>query len=431
MRVTVVPYDDDWPAAFRRVEAELDAALASVDVRSIEHVGSTAVPGLPAKPVIDVDVVVDAAQLAPAIAALGAAGYTYTGEQGIPGRHAVTAPAGGTPRHVYVCVDGCLALRNHLAVRHVLRADPALRAQYAAVKRALAGRELTSMDEYVAGKTAVLRTVLSAAGMTTDDLDAVAAVNSTSGAGVGSLAGPVPVETSVNLQVLGRSLAAVRHEAGGDAVVLFCHGFRGEKSGPNRTFVRAARRLAQRGISSIRFDQYGSGDSAGDFLESRFTVWVDTIAALAREQRDLGRRVALFGQSMGGSAVLCAAAQVPVDAVVAWVPDASVDEFSPGPQGFVEEGGQRVGNAFWQEAHDAGVPDRFRTVTAPCHLVFGTADAYVSTQNREALLAEVGPDDRVDVFDGYPHSAWTYDQAEDVIARSVAFLVEHLATPAP
>ncbi|MBF0688513.1 MAG: GrpB family protein [Cellulomonas sp.] len=84
VRVTVVPYDDDWPAAFRRIEAELDAALASVDVRSIEHVGSTAVPGLPAKPVIDVDVVVDAAQLAPAIAALGCGGLHVRGRAGHP-----------------------------------------------------------------------------------------------------------------------------------------------------------------------------------------------------------------------------------------------------------------------------------------------------------------------------------------------------------
>ncbi|MBO0901840.1 alpha/beta fold hydrolase [Cellulomonas sp. zg-ZUI22] len=237
---------------------------------------------------------------------------------------------------------------------------------------------------------------------------------------------PGGAEISTDLQVRGRRLAAVRHDAGGDAVVLFCHGFRGEKSGPNRTFVRAARRLAQHGVSSIRFDQYGSGDSSGDFLESRFSIWVDAIAALAREQQDLGRRVALFGQSMGGAAVLCAAAEVPVDAVVAWVPDANVDEFSPGPQGFVEEGGQRVGNAFWQEAHDAHVPDRFREVTAPCHLVFGTADEYVSTENREALLTAARPGDLVDVLDGYPHSAWTYDQAEGVIARSVAFLVGHL-----
>lgn len=209
--------------------------------------------------------------------------------------------------------------------------------------------------------------------------------------------------------------------------MIFCHGFRGEKTGPNRTFVRAARRLAASGISSLRFDQYGSGDSEGDFLESRFTEWVATISALALQQIGQGKRVALFGQSMGASAAICAAASLPVAAVVAWVPDANIDEFTPGPQGFMEEGGQRVGNAFWQEAHDADVPHAFAAVAAPCYLVFGTADEYVSTENREALVRVAKPADRIDIFDGYPHSAWTAEQADDIIRRSVDFLVAELS----
>jgi uncharacterized protein len=237
-------------------------------------------------------------------------------------------------------------------------------------------------------------------------------------------------ETLFHTQIAGRSIACAHHEAGGDATVIFSHGFRGEKTGPNRTFVRAARRLAASGISSLRFDQYGSGDSAGDFLESRFSDWVETIRALARQQIGQGRRVALFGQSMGASAVICAAADLPVDAVVAWVPDASTDEFIPDPRGFVEEGGQRVGNAFWQDAHEAGIPRHLATVAAACYLVFGTDDEYVSAKNREALISVAKPGDRVDVFDGYPHSAWTADQADDIIERSVGFLAARLAAPA-
>jgi len=58
-----------------------------------------------------------------AIASLTAIGYQGEGELGIPGRHALRSPADELARHVYVCVDGCLALRNHLAVRDVLRGD--------------------------------------------------------------------------------------------------------------------------------------------------------------------------------------------------------------------------------------------------------------------------------------------------------------------
>lgn len=227
--------------------------------------------------------------------------------------------------------------------------------------------------------------------------------------------------------VRGRRLACAAHEVDGDAVVLFSHGFRGERTGPNRTFVTAARRLAAIGVSSMRFDQHGSGDSAGDFLDSRFADWIDTIRELAGRHLEQGRRVALWGQSMGASAALCVAAELPVSAVVAWVPDASVDPFLPGPDGYVEEGGQRVGNEFWQQANDADVPASFEEVVAPCYLVFGTDDAYVSTANRDALTRIAKKRDRVDVFEGWPHSAWTAEQADIVIDRSIAFLAPHLA----
>lgn len=228
--------------------------------------------------------------------------------------------------------------------------------------------------------------------------------------------------------VCGRRLACAAHEVDSDAVVLFSHGFRGERTGPNRTFVVAARRLAAVGVSSVRFDQYGSGDSDGDFIDSRFTDWIDTIQVLARRHLEQGRRVALWGQSMGASAALSAAANLAVSAVVAWVPDASVDPFTPGSDGYVEEGGQRVGNAFWQQANDADVPARFQEVVAPCYLVFGTGDAYVSTENRDALTRNAKSSDRIDVFDGWPHSDWTAEQADTVIDRSIAFLAPHLAT---
>lgn len=101
----------------------------------------------------------------------------------------------------------------------------------------------------------------------------------------------------------------------------------------------------------------------------------------------------------------------------------------PGPDGYLEEGGQRVANAFWQQAHDAHVPALFQQVAAPCHLVFGTADEYVSSENRDALIKRAKRSDRVDVLDGYPHSAWSAGQADLVIDRSIAFLAPHLFRP--
>jgi GrpB-like predicted nucleotidyltransferase (UPF0157 family) len=190
MRVAVAPYDPRWRADFERVRRDLATALGHVPVAAIEHVGSTAVPGLAAKPIIDVDVVVQRSHLAAAIAALRSAGYAYEGERGVPDRHAFTAPDERPRRHVYVCLAGSLALRNHLAVRDVLRADDELRAEYAAVKAALAARDLTTMDDYVAAKSRVLRKILAAAGLSAKELDAVAATNPGPPSGRGGEGGP-------------------------------------------------------------------------------------------------------------------------------------------------------------------------------------------------------------------------------------------------
>ena len=150
--------------------------LAAVPIRGIEHVGSTSVPGLAAKPVIDIDVVVDRAHVRGAIDALGAAGYHDRGEVGIPDRHSLRAPDDALRRNVYVVVEGSLALRNHLAIRDALRRDEQLRTEYAALKRRLA-EEADDIDDYVARKTDLIVRILSTAGFTRAELDAVRAIN--------------------------------------------------------------------------------------------------------------------------------------------------------------------------------------------------------------------------------------------------------------
>ncbi|HEY8720640.1 GrpB family protein [Pengzhenrongella sp.] len=196
MRVGVRGYEPGWVVDFERVRVALVGALDSVDVVAIEHVGSTSVPGLAAKPVLDIDVVVAAGSVRSAIDELTAAGYQDEGERGIPGRHALRAPADGVHRHVYVCVDGSLALRNHLAVRDLLRADPELRDEYAALKLALGDRELDDVEEYVARKSAFLQRVLERAGVSPSDRAEIAHQNPTEDgratrvAGSGDAVGP-------------------------------------------------------------------------------------------------------------------------------------------------------------------------------------------------------------------------------------------------
>ncbi|MGH3259491.1 MAG: GrpB family protein, partial [Streptosporangiaceae bacterium] len=165
--ITVVDYDPAWPERFEHLRAEYAAAMAAagIPVVAIEHVGSTSVPGLAAKPVIDVDIVVQGADVAAASGVLTSLGFTPLGDLGIPKRWAFRTPERLLRTNTYVIVDGCLSLRNHLAVRDVLRADQGWRDEYAAVKKQ-AGARLDNIDEYVAAKNDIVLKILAAAGLT-------------------------------------------------------------------------------------------------------------------------------------------------------------------------------------------------------------------------------------------------------------------------
>ncbi len=223
----------------------------------------------------------------------------------------------------------------------------------------------------------------------------------------------------------GHRLATAFNDAGGRKLVVFCHGFHGQKSGDSRRFVIAARTLAELGISSLRFDQYGCGDSEGDFRDVSFDDWVATTRAIVAQHTADGTRLALFGQSMGACTALCVAADLPeLVAVVAWVPGAPTEPFVPSPGGFSEEAGQIVPDRFWREVHEADIAAKFARVAPPAYLVFGTADLYVTEASRRALIDRAQPQHRIDVFKGYAHSAWSHAQSTEIVDRSCRFLVD-------
>jgi GrpB-like predicted nucleotidyltransferase (UPF0157 family) len=162
--VTVVDYDPTWPAQFDQLRSRMWGATGDIAV-SVEHVGSTAVPGLAAKPIIDVDVVVASIpDVRPVIARLAMLGYAHCGDLGIAGRDAFRSPPGLPAHHLYVCVRGSAALNNHLTVRDSLRRNSDAAAKYGALKKHLAERSPMDIDGYIAGKTDFLLGVLREAG---------------------------------------------------------------------------------------------------------------------------------------------------------------------------------------------------------------------------------------------------------------------------
>ena len=158
--VLIQDYDPSWPDAFSRLAAEVQVAFGSLVV-TVEHVGSTAVPGLAAKPIIDLDVILASpADLPEAIRLLATIGYAHEGDLGIAGREAFRSPPGEPRHHLYVLATGATELRRHLAFRDALRASKDLRDRYSALKRSLADVYKDNRSDYSQGKTAFIFSIV-------------------------------------------------------------------------------------------------------------------------------------------------------------------------------------------------------------------------------------------------------------------------------
>ncbi|NNL65824.1 MAG: GrpB family protein [Myxococcales bacterium] len=162
-RVVVAPWDPAWPARFEHERDRLLPLFEPGRVR-IEHVGSTAVPGLAAKPIVDVLLGVPTlAEIEARIPALEALGWQYVPEheEVFPDRRFLARPA-ARPRshHLHAVEIGTAFFRDHLAFRDHLRAHPADAAAYAALKRRLAERFRDDRPGYTEAKTAFIEGVL-------------------------------------------------------------------------------------------------------------------------------------------------------------------------------------------------------------------------------------------------------------------------------
>lgn len=158
--VVIVDYDPAWPEVFAALRDRVTAALGDLAV-AVEHVGSTAVPGLAAKPIVDLDVVIpSAADLPAAIARLESLGYAHQGNLGIPGREAFTTPPGTPRHHLYVVTSDSAEYRRHIAFRDYLRAHPETARDYAALKRDAARRCRDDREAYTGAKDAFVATIL-------------------------------------------------------------------------------------------------------------------------------------------------------------------------------------------------------------------------------------------------------------------------------
>lgn len=154
-KVIVLPYDPAWKDAFEAIRRELEAALGDLAL-GIEHVGSTSVEGLSAKPCIDVDVVIqDYSVFSDVVRKLEAIGYVHKGDLGIRDREAFrySDKPHLLTHHLYVCPRDSRELHRHLTFRDFLRSHPEAAKQYGQVKERAAQLFPEDMDQYIAYKS--------------------------------------------------------------------------------------------------------------------------------------------------------------------------------------------------------------------------------------------------------------------------------------
>jgi GrpB-like predicted nucleotidyltransferase (UPF0157 family) len=185
----IEPYTSAWKNEFEKLQSiflsEFSGLKSPVD---IQHVGSTSIPGMIAKPILDIDIIIrDLTQLRPITEILEKIGYQFKGDQGIPGRYAFRQTSPQTPQtisktswqahHLYVCLADSLALKNHLKFRDLLRNDNNLADQYALLKKNVTSNPQITMEQYWKSKTVFIISVLAQAGFTQKELSDIANAN--------------------------------------------------------------------------------------------------------------------------------------------------------------------------------------------------------------------------------------------------------------
>jgi GrpB-like predicted nucleotidyltransferase (UPF0157 family) len=160
-RVEVIPYDDRWPDAFFQESQQLCSILGSNHL-TIHHIGSTSIPGMDAKPIIDLLGEVRSIEAIDDYqSAIEALGYEAMGELGIVGRRYFRKEnaEGIRTHHFHVYQTGSPEIDRHLAFRNYLIANPSIAQDYRELKLSLAQQFPTDIDSYMDGKDAFIKAV--------------------------------------------------------------------------------------------------------------------------------------------------------------------------------------------------------------------------------------------------------------------------------
>jgi len=181
-RIVIEEYNPKWKLEFEKAKEFYNKALFSVN-HEVVHVGSTSIVGLSAKPILDIDIIVDnEKESGEVIALLSEVGYKHIGNVGVEGREALKYADDNQhitwmKHNLYVCLRGNENLKNHLLLKRHLSNNKEAVKEYGDLKRKLAEKFPDDIDSYIDGKTDLITSFLKAEGMDLKELLRIESIN--------------------------------------------------------------------------------------------------------------------------------------------------------------------------------------------------------------------------------------------------------------
>lgn len=222
-------------------------------------------------------------------------------------------------------------------------------------------------------------------------------------------------------------------------LVIFLHGWTGERTGPNRTFVKASRRIIEEGYPVLRFDFRGSGDSDGSLEEQTITGMLkdlDSVIDRLSGREDINcSEIALIGHSMGGYvSLLHTARDNRVETVILWMGRAYDTEKAHGEpwkkeierRGFYISNGHKFTEKYYKDGKSYSSEDAMEKIDVPTGLIYGGFDEKVPPAEGQYAKSHLGEKAELEIIETLDHLIRGEYNQEAVIDQTVEWLREWL-----
>jgi alpha/beta superfamily hydrolase len=235
------------------------------------------------------------------------------------------------------------------------------------------------------------------------------------------------------LQIKGRNglLAAVHHQADPSRLVIFAHGYTGTKCESGRLFVQTARALAEAGISALRFDFWGSGDSEGGFEDvSPNTEIADLHSVIGWARRKRFSSIGVLGLSLGGAVSICTVAENPrVKTLVTWSAVPKLEGWTKGtvsPSGVIEKNPITGGPGLSKDHPKVDVPEAYLSLKIPKLQIQGDNDLPGFREGFECYFPAASAPKKHVVIPGADHVFTSWPIRRKVIRLTVDWFQKYL-----